>query len=278
MEKLLLLGVHLSISGGIKNVFQEAKRLKINCFQIFLGSPRLWDVKEPSEEVIKLAREEIKNFVFSNVHAPYLLNLATDSDVLFDKSIKRAIKDIMIMSKMGIKFYVVHPGSTPSVGGPKKVRTAIAQILERTKEGVILIENLSGEKNDVGKNLDELEVIIEGFGERIGICLDTCHLFASGVDIRDPAMLDKFYQTLKERGLLDKIMLIHANDSKKKLGSQIDRHEHIGEGEIGKEGFFNLLHHPFFKKLPFILETPKEDNADEKNLLMLKSLFNAKKI
>lgn len=276
--KELLLGVHLSVSGGIDSVFAEAERLKINCFQIFLGSPRVWKVIEPDEDKITRFKEKVKAYKFCNVHAPYLLNFATLNPELFEKSVNRAVFDMKIMSKLGIKFYVIHPGSSNNVNGISRIREAIKLVIDATKDGMILIENLSGEKNDWGKNVDEIVAIIDGFGDRVGICFDTCHLFASGVDIRDEKEVEKFHLLLEKNNLLPKIRLIHANDSKKPLDSKIDRHEHIGDGEIGEIGFFNLLHHQFFGNLPYILETPKEDNADEKNLQVLKKLFTAKNI
>ncbi|GAB4437426.1 MAG: deoxyribonuclease IV [bacterium] len=278
MMKEPLLGVHLSIAGGVEKIFEEAERLKINCFQIFLGSPRIWHVKEPSPEQIAFFRENLKKYKFCNVHAPYLLNFATENDKLFKSSVNRAVRDMQIMKALGIKYYVIHPGSSPIAGGLVRVKRAIDEVLKRVSDGIILVENLSGEKNDVGKNIEEITEIIDGFGERTGICIDTCHLFSSGVDIRSEVELSRFYDALVKNNLEKRVKMIHANDSKKALGSKIDRHEHIGKGEIGKKGFFNLLHHPFFKTLPFILETPKEDNADEKNLASLKTLFKLEKV
>lgn len=273
-----ILGVHLSIAGGIENVFVEARRLKINCFQIFLSSPRVWNVKEPEPDQIIFFKEQVKDYKFCNIHAPYLLNFATENVKLFNDSVARAVKDMKIMNSLGINYYVVHPGSSPVKSGLKRVKQAVKDVFEKVSNGVILIENLSGEKNDVGKNMDEILEITDGFRDKVGICIDTCHLFSSGIDIRKVEELDKFYEFLVKNDLKDRLKMIHVNDSKKGLGSNIDRHEHIGMGEIGKTGFFNLLHHPFFRSLPLILETPKEDNADEKNLLLLKTLFNSKEI
>jgi len=274
----LTLGVHLSIAGGVETVFLQAEALKINCFQIFLSSPRVWDVKVPEANKEEIFKRKVNSYKFCNVHAPYLLNFATPNAVLFEKSVKRAVEDMRIMNRLGIQFYVVHPGSSGIENGIDRIREAINIVLGEVKEGVLLVENLSGEKNDWGKNIDEIVGIVDGFGDRVGVCLDTCHLFSSGIDIRNVKRFDEFFRLLEKNGLLSKVKLIHANDSKKPLGSKIDRHEHIGEGEIGLVGFFNLLHHDFFKKLPYILETPKEGNADERNLKALKKLFTAKNI
>lgn len=274
----LKLGVHLSIAGGIDNVFREANRLGINCFQIFLSSPRIWDVKQPTHKQITVFKEESKKYKFIVVHAPYLVNFATDNILLFEKSVSRVLADIKIMSELGIKFYVIHPGSSSTLNGVERVKKAISLILDTTKEVTILVENLSGERNDVGKNLSELAELVEGFGGRVGLCLDTCHLFASGIDLRDKEQLQSFFDDLESRRLTEKVVMMHANDSKKGLSSGIDRHEHIGMGEIGTVGFYNLLHHYFFASLPFILETPKERDMDQKNLIKLKDLFKMKNI
>lgn len=272
-EKIeLKLGVHLSIAGGVDKVFKEANRLGINCFQIFLSSPRIWDVQKPTNEQTFIFREESKKFNFIVVHAPYLVNFASDNIVLFEKSVSRVLADIEIMNELGIKFYVIHPGSSAAQNSVKRVKKAISLILDRTKDVTILVENLSGERNDVGKNLSELAELVEGFKDRVGLCLDTCHLFASGIDLRDKEKVQSLFHNLEDRKLTERVVMLHANDSKKALNSGIDRHEHIGMGEIGSIGFYNLLHHHFFSSLPFILETPKERDMDKKNLLMLKRL------
>lgn len=274
----LLLGVHLSIAGGIDKVFLEAERLGINSFQIFLSSPRLWQLKMPSPSQIDYFRERVKNYKFCCVHGPYLLNFASSDDYLYKRSIERAVEEMNLMEKLGVKYYVIHPGSSSSPKGLNRVKSAIGLVLDRVKEGVIVIENLAGEKNDVAKTMDEIDYLIRGFGERVGVCIDTCHLFSAGVDIRERGEVDRLYDKIDRLGIKKRIVVIHANDSKKGLGMGVDRHEHIGKGEIGEIGFFNMLHHPFFKTLPFILETPKEDDWDKKNLLKIKRLFKRENI
>ncbi len=273
-EDVLLLGVHLSTSKGIKGLFEEARRLKINVFQFFLGSPRVWKNKKLSEKERELFLKEKNSYLFIAVHAPYLLNFASFSEDLYRRSIKRAIDDIEEMNKIGIKYYIFHPGTNSDIsGGIKKIRYAIKEILDMTKDVFLIIENTSGERNDIGKNLIEIKEIIDGFETRIGICLDTCHLFASGIDLRNNIFVHKLYEDLRELGLNKLLKVFHANDSRYPLGQGKDRHTHIGEGCMENNGFKNLFSHDFFKKLPFIIETPKENEMDVVNLARLRKIW-----
>lgn len=269
----LLLGVHLSTSKGIRKLFEEASRLGINVFQFFLGSPRVWKGKMLSEKETEIFSKNMKNYQFIGVHAPYLLNLATFDEYLHKRSINRAIMDIKEMNKIGLKYYIFHPGTNEDVtGGIKRIKKAMKEILDRTENVVLVVENTSGERNDIGKNLEEVKEIVEGFEERVGICLDTCHLFASGIDLRNDIEVEKLYEDLKKLRLDKILQLIHINDSMFPLNEKKDRHTHIGKGYIGNEGFKNLFKHNFFRLLPYILETPKEDDMDYVNLENLRKL------
>lgn len=271
----LLIGVHLSTSKGITGLFEEANRLKINVFQFFLGSPRVWKSRKLSEKEINFFLKKRKNYRFIAVHAPYLLNFASFDSELYEHSINRAIEDINEMEKVEIKYYVFHPGTNQDLGkGIEKIKKAIETILNKTRNVVLVVENTSGERNDIGKNLEEMKEIINGFNDRVGICIDTCHLFASGIDLRSEVSVDKFYKDLKKHGLDDLLMLIHANDSKFEVGEKRDRHSHIAEGYIGVKGFENLFKHQFFGKLPYILETPKENDMDPVNLDRLRKIWD----
>lgn len=267
-------GVHLSTAEGLDGIFRESRRLKINVFQIFLGSPRVWKPKNYSLEEKKYFKERLKNFYFVCVHAPYLLNFASNNKELFKKSMERAILDMNEMKEMGIKHYVFHPGTNGDLDeGICLIKEALEKILDATKEVIVLVENTAGEKNDIGKNMDELMRIVKDFDDRVGICLDTCHLFASGVDIRSFDDVDCLYAELKRLSLHERLKVIHANDSKFGFNGKRDRHEHIDFGNIGKKGFLNLFKHPYFRCKPYILETPKEDNMDYHNLLTMRKIW-----
>ncbi len=269
----LLLGVHLSISGGFKRLFSEAERLKINAFQFFLGAPVVWKGYELKNEDMEIFAEKSGRYKFITGHAPYLVNLASNSPELRQRSINRVIADMKELIKIKVSNYVIHLGSNEDrQNGIYNIRNSLKEILSETDNVKILLENSSGEKNHLGGNMEEIKEIASGFDNRIGLCLDTCHLFAGGVDLRISDEVDKFYSSLANSGLSERIVLIHANDSKYPLNSRRDRHFHIGKGEIGIEGFGHLLSHPFFSRLPYILETPKQDNWDELNLGMIRKI------
>lgn len=273
-DKLPILGVHLSINGGFRKLFREASRLKINTFQFFLGSPVVWKNIVLSNDDIMIFNKNAKKFKFITAHSPYLVNLSSSNFELRKKSVNRVIADLKELKKLSIINYVVHIGSNENVQqGIKNIRGSLQEIFSYYPEVRIILENSAGRKNDMGKNMEELREISEGFQDKIGICIDTCHLFASGVDIRKSGELNKFYDTLKRYSLLKNIAMIHLNDSKYPPGSFKDRHWHIGEGEIGEEGFFNLFNHHFFSHLPLILETPKQGDMDRVNIRRVKKIF-----
>lgn len=273
-NKEILLGVHLSVSGGFENLFLEADRLKINVFQFFLGSPVVWKNSKITEKDQVLFKKKSIKFTFINAHAPYLVNLSSSKEDLRKKSIGRVISDLTELKKVSVVNYVIHIGSNENLKeGIYNIRNSLKDIFSYVPTARIILENSAGRKNDIGKNLEEIREISLGFEDRIGICIDTCHLFASGVDIRIMDELDKFCESLKKYSLLDKVMLVHLNDSKYPVGSFKDRHWHIGKGEIGVKGFSNLLNHSFFSKLPLILETPKEGDMDKVNIGNVKKIM-----
>jgi len=271
----LLLGVHLSTSRGISALFDEAERLDINVFQFFIGSPRVWKHRVFSEDECDIFLEKQRRYKFICVHAPYLLNFASNSKKLYRQSIKRALEDIEVMQQLQVKHYVFHPGSSNDTKeGIKLIRNVIDIILGKTCDVTLIVENTAGEKNDIGKNLIELAEITDGYDDRVGLCIDTCHLFASGVNITVKKSLDTFYEEMLALNLHKRVKVIHANDSKYMCGAKRDRHAHINEGFIKDIGFINLFKHPYFSTLPFILETPKELDMDEVNLVRLRRLYN----
>ncbi|MCX7990676.1 MAG: deoxyribonuclease IV [Proteobacteria bacterium] len=274
-----LIGVHLSIGGGFKKLFSTAKRLKINVFQFFLSSPVVWKNIEITDEDAKLFNSFSDRFKFITAHSPYLVNLASSDTNLRKKSINRVLSDLKELEKLSVFNYVIHIGSNENLKeGTENVRNSLKDIFSCFPMARIILENSAGRKNDIGKNLDEIKKITIGFEENIGICIDSCHLFASGIDIRMKDELDRYYQSLTSYSLIDNVCLIHLNDSKYPAGSNKDRHWHIGKGEIGIKGFSNLLTHNFFSKLPLILETPKEDDMDPVNIETVKKIFAKRRV
>lgn len=275
---MALIGAHVSSAGSILNTFDRAKTVGAEVFQFFLRSPRAWKWKGLSKELAHAFRSSLREF--GNpvmVHAPYLVNLASSNQELRNRSISVVLEELRACDRMGIHFYNLHPGTAKGIREEEGIRNVIASLRDvflsyEPRTTILLLENTAGEKGDLGKSFDELSAIIKCLeGVRVGVCLDTCHAFAYGYEINTVEGFDRFLKEAEKVGL-ERIMAVHANDSKFPLGSRKDRHEHIGEGFIGVEGFRNLLTHEHFGKLPYFIETPKSDGMDEVNIKRLKEL------
>ncbi len=273
------IGIHVSSAGGISKTFERAKELQAQCFQFFLRSPRSWQFKGISKEEI-LAFTELKkkwNYPLM-VHAPYLLNLASPDKNLREKSIQVFLEELKICDELRIEFYNFHPGTAKGISDDEGIKLVIDSLEKifisyKPKNTTVLLENTAGEKGDIGKNLEELGIIISNFPEeRIGVCIDTCHAFAYGYDIRDKRGFSQFKLSVEKTIGLERVKAIHANDSKVPLGARKDRHQHLGLGYIGNRGFALFLNDEYFSTLPYYLETPKEGNWDEINLKHLRDL------
>jgi deoxyribonuclease-4 len=280
----LRLGVQISIAGHIYEAVDRVDALGCNTMQIFSRDPRQWRKKRLAakeiEEFKKRRRESNISPLF--VHIPYLANLASPYSVLYKDSIKAYIEDIKETETLGAEYLVTHMGSHKKSGeerGLRRVTSALNTILERTKKSPvkILLENTSGSGSWLGYKFEHSRRIIDGIEQknRIDVCFDTCHGYSAGYDL---ATQEGYRETIRQ---LDKIVglsrlkLIHLNDTKDKLLSHRDRHEHIGKGKIGLEGFRCILNDRRFKDVAFILETPKDsDDADRINLSVVRKLVN----
>ncbi len=274
-------GVHTSIAGGLTESIIRAKELDCDIFQIFSTNPRGWKgrviTNEEGEDFKeKLVEAEIGPVV---IHTPYLINLASPKDDLYQKSIKALIEGVKRSDQIGAKYLVLHPGSHTGSGveaGIKRIAKGLNEVIAAANpKVVILLENVAGAGTAIGKSIAELSDIIQQVeeSEYVGICFDTCHGFAAGYDIRDIKQLEELLKNIDEKIGLDKLGVIHANDSQGELASNKDRHQHIGEGEIGLIGFENLVNHPRLKDKLFILETPVNEHGDDQdNLNRIRSL------
>jgi len=289
-------GVHVSIADRIYEAVERAKGLGCDTFQIFSRSPRSWQTKELKKaeaEEFKKRRKEAK-ITPVVVHIPYLINLASPVNSLYQKSISAYIEDIRRAEMLSAEYFVTHIGNHKGKGeeyGISRIVSALNQIISQTKPHLkILLENTAGAGTVLGSNFAQIAAIIKGVKEAkyFGLCLDTAHAYAAGYNIATEKGLD---ETLKEIdkliGLnqlfllkeidkligLNQLFLIHANDSKTVLGSRIDRHEDIGKGKIGRRGFTFIVNHPALRELPFILETPrKRPDEDIENLKIIRAL------
>jgi len=275
--------VHTSIAGGVSRSIERAAQLGCNTIQIFSHSPRQWKKTcIPAAEVNQFAelrqKYEIRP-VF--VHASYLINLASLSSVVVKKSIDLLSYEMANADLIGAEYVVLHTGSASGEDGStarKKAAIALRKSIDKKKsKASIILENTAGQRGDITSSIHALADIIDlCSSDRIaGICIDTCHAFASGYDIKSREGLNKLIKEIKKYIGIDKLKLIHLNDSKKPLGSGVDRHEHIGRGSIGIDGFRNILSDRRITNVPIILETPKDDEHDDrKNLKTVFALLN----
>lgn len=265
------LGAHESVAGGLHLAFTHIENVGGAALQIFTRNQRQWKPKPVTEDEQKLFAEAWKNSPSMPVasHASYLVNLASGKADLVQKSIAAFADELKRCELLHIPMVVMHPGSHGGDGietGLERFITNLDLALERADNQVtVLLETTAGQGTGLGSRFEELATIIQGskYPDKLGVCIDTCHIFAAGYDIRDP---DKYKATMEEFDELvgiERIGLFHLNDSKKGLGSRVDRHEHIGEGKIGLEGFRNLLNDPRFADHPMTLETPKGKDLQE---------------
>lgn len=274
----MLLGVHCSVSGGLFNAFAEADKLGIDTFQIFTQNQRQWFNKKPVPEVLQKFdeawdRNKIK-IIFS--HCSYLINLASLNEDLRKKSINALKDEVSRCTGLGLSYCVLHPGSFKDQtleSGIQLVVDALLKVLEETENsGVkILLENTAGQGSAMGFHFEHLKDIMDGVrSARLGVCFDTCHAFSAGYDLRDESCFGQTFDEFDKIVGLENLYAIHLNDTKTDFGSRRDRHDNIGEGKLGLECFKLVLKE--FAHIPKVLETPKEDNWDERNLATLRGL------
>jgi len=282
----LKIGCHVSIAGGIDNSVVRAGELGCNTMQIFSKNASTWREKILKEDEVGSFRENLKNSGITPVfiHASYLINLASPTDSLYHRSIKAFVEEMKRADLLLPNPYlIIHPGAHTGAGeeyGIERIIRALNIILEKSADlglkTMILLEDTAGSGTHLGYTFYQLKRMIDGAKDkkRIGICFDTCHAFAGGYDLSHQEGIEQTLEELEKYVGLDKLKVIHLNDSKFPLGSRKDRHMHIGKGYIGLEGFRVLVNHKYLKDLPFILETPKHDEKDDiRNINLVKSLI-----
>ena len=278
------LGVHTSIAGGVHLSLERAKELGCNTVQIFSHNPRQWAVSNiPSETAAAFRKyREIHDIGPVFVHTSYLINLAAGDAGILEKSIQLMKRELDHADVLGAEYVVVHTGSLSEGSGEKGRRRAVAALRKISDEGEwktrLLLENTAGERGDITSRIVDLAEIINATKTLLiaGITLDTCHAFAAGYDIKNDAGLSLLVKEMQNHLGPGMVKLVHLNDAKKGLNSRVDRHWHIGEGEIGLEGLQKFVNHLAFKNVPLVLETPKKTEEDDpRNLNIVRSLFGA---
>lgn len=282
----LRLGAHMSIAGGFEKAVERGLQTGCQTMQIFSKSSNQWDASPITDEQAALFRSVVEKSgigpVFS--HTAYLINVGSPEKFVAERSKKALLVEVQRADQLGLASVVLHPGSHKETGEEeclKRIAKAVAWVIDQTpgSKVKILYEIAAGQGACVGHSFENLRDLLKltDRPSRVGICLDTCHLFAAGYDIRTPAAYEKTMADFDKIVGLKKIEAIHLNDSKKELGCRVDRHEHIGKGCIGLEAFRCLLNDKRLNHLPMVLETPKEEECleDIENLKLLRGLVKA---
>ncbi len=266
------LGSHVSIAGGIDKAPGRADELGANCLQIFSKNPRGWKARELSNTEVEITRAKLKELSLDPlvVHITYLVNVASPKKDLYEKSLNGLITDLERSGCIGAKYLVLHPGKYTGTTKQEAIQRIAESInhafVEVPNEVILLLENVSGAGTEIGQTFEELQAIIDLVEDkrRLGVCFDTCHGFAAGYDLRTEESVELVLKHFDQVIGIDKLKLIHANDAKAGIGSNLDRHEHIGLGEIGEMGFRALVNHHWVVEydIPFILETPIDELGD----------------
>ena len=285
-----LFGAHMSIAGGCHNALTAAHQHEFDTVQLFTKNNNQWDARELTAQDIEQFHGTLKStkLRFATAHDSYLINLASPDPVLYQRSLEAFVIEVERAESLGLSYLVMHPG-TPTDGdedaGIQRIVRALDEVHTRCPacHVKILLETTAGQGKSLGWRFEHLAAILDAVKERrrLGVCLDTCHVFAAGYPLAPARDYETTLQAFDRLIGLSRLKVLHMNDSKKPLGSRIDRHEHIGKGHLGLEPFRLLVNDPRFQKVPMIMETPKEGPNDEDmdmvNLDTLRSLVGKKK-
>lgn len=278
-----LLGAHMSIAGGLHTAFERIREVEGQALQLFTKSERQWkapDLRPAEVEAFHRLWEESGRMPVA-AHDTYLINLAAPDPSNLERSVLAFAGELQRASTLGIPYLVTHPGSHLGKGVEAGLEWFVINLdraieLSETTGVEVLIETTAGQGTNLGSTFEEIAHILGAsrHGSRMGVCFDTCHAFAAGYDLRTPEAYERTFKHLDRTVGLGRLKFFHINDSKKDLGSHVDRHEHIGKGKLGLEPFRLLLNDPRFDRHPMVLETPKEKDLelDRENLAVLRSL------
>lgn len=276
----ILLGGHISVSGGVSKSPERASAFGFRTMQIFSKNQMQWKVKPLPADEVKMFRSEVKRVGLGGmmIHGSYLLNMASSDDELRMKVRDGIREELRRADLLGIDYLVIHPGSGKNDDSEKaleNVGNMINQCIDESTGAMILLETGAGQGYTVGHTFEQLAGMFDHVEakERVGICFDTCHVFAAGYDIRSPEgykeTMDKFDSALG----FGRLRAFHLNDSKKERGSRLDRHEQIGSGKLGVEGIANFINDKRLKTIPFVLETPKGEDGYGQDIAAMEEVF-----
>jgi deoxyribonuclease IV len=277
---MVKVGVHVSIAGSLDLAVDRAKDAGCDVFQMFSRNPRGWASAPLTDGICDTFRAKIRATGIIPVdHMPYLPNLASPKPEVYEKSVFALTAELDRCGRLGIPFLVTHLGhhlGDGMAGGRARVIAAINTSLAASDADVMLIlENTAGEKNSVGSSFEHIRGIMDGLADsrRIGVCFDTCHAFAAGYELRTEEGIAETLVQFDEQVGLKNLKVIHLNDTKGDKGSALDRHEHIGLGFIGEDGFRRILHNKVFSAVPLVCETPVDERRDDRgNIAVVRAL------
>jgi deoxyribonuclease IV len=278
-----LLGAHMSVAGGHALAIERATAYSMTACQIFTKNANQWNAKPIAPDAAETFRAQVaaSEIGFVVAHDSYLINLASPNDELRGRSIAAFGDELQRCAQLGVPWLVTHPGAHMGSGvdeGIGRIASALNRLFDELPEldVTVLLETTAGQGTSLGRSFEELAMILALVEDqtRVGVCLDTCHVFAAGYDIREPGVYAATMQEFDDVIGLHRLRAFHLNDSKKGLGARVDRHAHIGDGELGTEAFRLLLNDERFAGHPGILETPKGDDGEEdrRNLATLGAL------
>ena len=278
---MAVLGAHISITGGVENAPERGRKLTCDCMQIFSKNQMQWAAKPLTIEQCDLFKENCKKFKIVDVviHDSYLINLGSPDKGLLKKS-REAFLDEMVRARhLGVDKLVFHPGSHMGSGesvGLKRIADSLAWARDAFGGGEVIqvLEITAGAGNTLGSSLEQIAKIVELVGDKkgLGVCFDTCHSYATGYDIKTKAGYEQTIEAFDDLLGIDMLKVVHLNDSKGALGSNLDRHEQIGKGLLGLEGFRQFVNDARLAKVPMVLETPAGDKMYKKELKVLRGL------
>ncbi|MBI2930257.1 MAG: deoxyribonuclease IV [Planctomycetes bacterium] len=281
-RRTLHLGAHLSIAGGLHLACARGQELGCEVIQIFTRNQQQWRTKPLSDDEVMTFKQACRRhrIRLAFAHDSYLVNLCAPDGDIRERSLSAFVEEMERCERLGLAFLVTHPGSPGVTGEREGIRAMIASLDEALKRtgGLrtrVLLETSAGQGACVGHRFEQMREMIEGVREpeRLGVCFDTCHVFAAGYDLRTRAAYDATLDEFDRLIGVKRIEAFHVNDSKRELGSRVDRHEHIGKGHLGIEAFRCLMRDRRFARIPKVIETPKEDDMDARNLSLLRDLI-----
>ncbi len=279
----LAFGSHMSTSGGVDKALARGQELNLESVQLFSKNERQWNARPLDPEVVQRFHDEVARTGITKlvVHDSYLINLASPKPDILEKSIPAFADELNRCDMLGIPHLVTHPGAHTGSGvdaGIARFARSLNEIFGSMPESktITLLETTAGQGTSLGRSFEEIAAIIDQVEDkpRVGVCLDTCHIFAAGYDYRTPELYAETMAQFDSVIGLDRLKVIHLNDSKQPFGSNKDRHNHIGDGEIGLEGFRQFVNDSRLDGIPGILETEKDDSGDNdrRNIATLKAL------